>query len=112
MRVYHSGRWWTAIGTARSGRPVWPVEEMLARRKFKPTVRDRIRNFYPNGKEEGTMTRGWFIKPISWRKAKRRHQHLEDFKGRPKACRLKGGKKIFYPALLGSLYCYLKGEQE
>ena len=70
---------------------IWPIEEMFARRKFSRKVRERIAAFYPDGKEEGSTTRGLFRKPISWRRAKRMAE-----RGRqPGYFRQKGGKVIY-----------------
>lgn len=73
-QVEHSGYTWTALSVSPRGLPLWPIEEMLARRKFSHSVTKRIRHFYPKGKEEGSLTRGVFYKPLSWRRAKRLFQ--------------------------------------
>ena len=68
-QIEHSGQVWTSLGRGRFA-PIWPVEELFARRKFKQTVQDRIRKMNPNGLEEGSMIRGFFPKPMSYRRAK------------------------------------------
>lgn len=75
-------------GRGPTGLPLWPLEELFSRRKFKPTVEARIRRLNPSGYfEEGTRIRGMFYEPISWRRYKK---HLYN---RPTLYyRMRGGK--------------------
>ena len=70
FQIEHSGQVWTSLGMGPAGSHIWPIEEMFARRKFKLSVQERIRKFYPNGIEEGSLVRGLHFKPMSWRRAK------------------------------------------
>ncbi len=98
-QVSHSGGTWTSRGRGPGGNYIWPIEELFARSKHTPTVCERIRKFHPDGHEEGTIIRGWFHKPISWRRAKRHMQNGE----RVTAHRRKGGREIWNTLLFGRL---------
>lgn len=95
--VSHNGGAWTSLGRGPNGHDIWPIEELFARKKFKPTVQERIRRLNPDGKEEGVMCRGWWIKPMSWRRAKRRIERG----GRAYWFRRKGNKGVWSWASMG-----------
>lgn len=47
-----------------------PIDEVLVRRKCTPSVAERIRKLNGDFIEEGSIIRGLFKKPVSWRRAK------------------------------------------
>ena len=91
--IQHSGQTFKAYRRGPAGLPVWPLEELFARRHFTPSVEARIRKLHPDGLEEGSIIRGAFRKPLSWRRAKVLKQR--DALGW-RAYRRKGGKSIAY----------------
>ena len=96
--VHHNGVTWVSPGFGKFGRPVWPIDELLVRKKFKPTVQERIRRLNPNGKEEGEICRGWWEKPASFRRAKRAFQRGTKM---PWRFRNRGGRRVYYTLLHG-----------
>lgn len=74
-----------------------PAEGFIQSRKLGHSVADRIRGYYPSGIEEGSLVKGYFTKPLSWRRAKRAM-------GRGKTVYLfreRGGKQIYNAAMRG-----------
>lgn len=61
--IRHSGHSYgsTVRESGGIGAYIWPIEELTARRKFKPTVKARIERLNPHGKAEGSICRGWFF---------------------------------------------------
>ncbi len=57
--VEHSGQTWTCLGRSPNGRPIWPIEEYLARSNHTPEDAERIREANPDGKEEAACPKGW-----------------------------------------------------
>lgn len=66
LTIRHSGNTYNSCIRGPGGDYVWPIEELFARQKFKPTVQERIARLNPCGHEEGSKIRGYY--PSSSRK--------------------------------------------
>lgn len=72
LTITHAGGTFTALGfDKRTGRPIWPVDEILSRRKVGREVESRLRRMNPDGVVEGECPRGWNMRNRpSWRSMK------------------------------------------
>lgn len=96
--IQHSGQTFKAYRRGPSGSLIWPLEELFARQRFTPAIEARIRKLQPDGHEEGSIIRGVFRKPLSWRRAKTLKQR-GTLGWRP--YRPKGGKGVVYAYMDG-----------
>ena len=88
--IGHSGKRFVSHWDGPADCPVWPIEELLSRRKFNRGMTKRIIAYNPHGIEEGSMIMGFFRKPTSWRRVKQR----EKLGRRAYFYRKKGGKIV------------------
>jgi len=58
FQIEHSGQTWTSLGVGPNDRPVWPIEEYLARTNHTPERVEHLKKMNPNGKEEGEAPDG------------------------------------------------------
>jgi hypothetical protein len=57
IEVEHSGRKWVSTALGPNGRPIWSIEEYIARKNYSHLENERLRRLNPNGKEEGMNPR-------------------------------------------------------